>query len=209
MYLCLQNLWLHFTNIQNLLDLIFIEIRKSNSLDLSFLVGLFHLAITSNVVSRWLMDQKEIDVIGIQTFESFIDGIVLFIEAWPYFRLKENILTRHSRVFHSAAHSFFIHVSIGCVNEPIAIFERCKHRRLRFVRAEQESPNPSHRHLDPIVQSYIFHDYFILSTDVCLISVPPNTCDISTPSSASSMAITSSCESMTSAAPAFSLKRSG
>ena len=90
-YLCLEDCRFHLAYIKDFLDLLFIEVGKSDGLHLAFLVCLFHQAVAGHIVSCRLMSQEQINLICIQSLKRLVHFILLLVERVPQLSLQEDL----------------------------------------------------------------------------------------------------------------------
>ena len=113
MYLRLQNSRFHFADVQNLLNLSGCEVGQTDGPYFALLVCPLHQVVSGDIVSGRLMDQQQIDVIGIQPLQCLFHCIRLLIKGWPQLGFQEDFLAGDAGLLNRTAHRFFIHIGIS------------------------------------------------------------------------------------------------
>ena len=149
---------LDFADAQNFFDLLLVEVGQTDGTDFALLVSLFHQAITGNVITGRLVNEQQVDVVGVQTCQRLVHNIGIGVEGRPQLGFEENFLPQQTGLLHGAAHGFFVAVGVGGVDKPCTIVQCAQHGSFSFVRGQQEGADALCRHLDAIVQSNEFHN---------------------------------------------------
>ena len=169
MDLRLENGRLYLADVQNLLDLPGVEVGQADGLHLALLICLFHLLVPGHIVAGGLVDQQQVNIVGIQPLQGLVYCVGLLIETGPQLGLQEDVLAPHTGLFHGPAHCFFVHISVGGVDEPVAALEGAEDGGLRFIRRQQEGPDTRHRHFHAVIQSRKFHTSHPSISEFCRI----------------------------------------
>ncbi len=75
---------------------------------------------------------QQVDVAGVQPFESLVDSVIIFVEGWPELGLEEDVFLRNTRFPDSAAYSLFIDIGVGC-NETVSALESAEDGSFRWL----------------------------------------------------------------------------
>ena len=157
MHLGLQNYRLYLTDIQNLTNLRLAKIGQTDGLDLALFVGFLHQLVTGDIVSSGLVDEQQVNVVGVQPLQCLFHSIRLLVEGRPQLGFQKNLLSGHAGLLHCTTYGLFIDIGVCRVDQAIATRQHIEDGCFRLVRGQKKGSNTCHRHLNSIVQSNIFH----------------------------------------------------
>ena len=133
------------------------EVGDPNGPDLPSLVGLFHGPPGAIVVVEGLVDEQQVNVVGVQPLQCLFHSIRLLVEGRPQLGFQKNLLSGHAGLLHCTTYGLFIDIGVCRVDQAIAIRQHIEDGCFRLVRGQKKGSNTCHRHLNSIVQSNIFH----------------------------------------------------
>ena len=108
------------------------------------------------------MQDHEVDVVAAQALERLVHGGVGLVEARPELGLEEDLLAGAAGVAHAAANGALVDVSVGGVDELVAVVQSVGDGRLRVVGREQEGAQANLGHLDAVVEGNVVHSVSFL-----------------------------------------------
>ena len=100
-----------------------VEVRYANGTELASLVCFFHGAVSTVVVVEGLVDEQQVDVVGLQFAEGFVDGSLCLLipgVGYPHLCHKKQFLARNAALLHRTAHAFLVVVSLRRVYHTVA-----------------------------------------------------------------------------------------
>ena len=71
------------------------------------------LPVASHIVARRLVDEKAVNIIGVEASKRLVHRIRLIIKARSQLRFQENFLARKTRLLHRAVDRLFIHIGVA------------------------------------------------------------------------------------------------
>lgn len=71
------------------------------------------LPVASHIVARRLVDEKAVNIIGVEAGKRLVHRIRLIIKARSQLRFQENFLARKTRLLHRAVDRLFIHIGVA------------------------------------------------------------------------------------------------
>ena len=151
MHFCLKNCGFYFADVQDLLNLLFVEVGQANGLHLTLLVGFLHLPVAGHIIARGLVDQQEVNIVGVQALERLFHRVRLLIKARPQLGFQENLLPGNTGFLHRSADRLLIYIGVGGVDQPVAALKGREHRCFRLIRAEHKGADTGHRHFYSVV----------------------------------------------------------
>ena len=154
--------FLDFADAQNFFDLLLVEVGQTDGTDFALLVSLFHQAITGNVITGRLVNEQQVDVVGVQTCQRLVHSIGIGVEAGPQLGFEENFLPLQAGLLHGAAHGFFVAVGVGGVDQAVAVLQGADAGGLCLVRGQKKCANTGHGHFHAVIESCVFHKRFLL-----------------------------------------------
>ena len=104
-----------------------LEIAHADGADLAVPVGLLHRPPGAEHVAVGLVDQKQVDVVGLQLPEALVDGggsLFLAVVADPDLRHKEYLLAGNAGLCDGIAHAFLVEVGLGRIDETVTDRQR-------------------------------------------------------------------------------------
>ena len=153
----LQNCGLHLADGEDFFHLFNVEIGQANGPDFPLFVGFFHLAIPGDIIACGLVNQQQVNIICVQTGQRLVYCIGILVEAGPQLGFKENFLALQARGFHGPAHSLFIHIGVGSIDQRCTTVQGADNSTFSFVRGQQKGSDALGGHFHAIIQSDIFH----------------------------------------------------
>ena len=105
------------------LILSFIKIRNTNRSDLSCLIGFFKRLIHFQRIFIGLMDQEQVDIIGLQFIQRLLDARPSFLVAGAgavQLCGEKNVLPGQAALLNGLTHNILIVIHLGSVNQAIA-----------------------------------------------------------------------------------------
>ena len=137
-----------------------VEVRDADSANLPRLVRILHRAVRAGIVAHRLVEQHEVDVVGAQAAQAFVDGrrrtLVVHIGN-PDLARDEHVLARNAAFAHGGADAFLVAVRLRRVDEAVAHFQRFRNAALRVLRRRLVDAKPEHRHLHTVIEGFVFH----------------------------------------------------
>ena len=138
-----------------------VEIADTDGFQFSFFISFLHRAVCSDIISHWLMDQIQVDVVHAQIFHGSFDGLLCSLIAgilYPQLGGNKQFLTWYTAFGDRRTHCLLVHISRSCVDQTVSagnciqncLLTLCRIRYLEYTKALQ-------RHLHTIVQFYCFN----------------------------------------------------
>ena len=96
-----------------------IKVGHAYRFHLAGFVCLFHGTISTIIISEWLMDQHQVNIVCLQLAQGFLNRrFCLFISciAYPYFSCDEQFITRNAALYNCVSYAFFVAVSLRRIN---------------------------------------------------------------------------------------------
>ena len=131
-----------------------VEIAQSDSTRLSCLVCLFHGTISSVVITKWLVDKQQVDVVRLQFAKRLVDASCRFLftrVAYPNFGSQEQFLSWNAASADGFAHAFLIIISLRRINRAIPGFQGFRYILLTFRGSNLPNAVTHQRHFDAVV----------------------------------------------------------
>lgn len=113
------------------------EVAHSDGTHLSCLVSLFQVTIGTVAVAVRLVEEHQVDVVGLQFAQTLVDalhGLSVAIVGRPDLGNEEKIITTDAALLPCAAHGFLVEISLRSIYHPIAHAERIQHATLTLIR---------------------------------------------------------------------------
>ena len=114
-----------------------VEVRHADGTQLACFVGFLHgLPCTVIVVER-LVDEQQVDVVGLQFAKRFVDGGFCLLVSGignPDFGDDEQFIARHAAFANGIAHAFLVEIGLCRVDHPIAHADGIHYTPLAFRR---------------------------------------------------------------------------
>ena len=104
-----------------------LEIAHTDGANFSIGVGLLHGPPGPEHVAVSLVDEQQVDVVGLQLAEAFIDGggsLPFAVVADPDFSHQENLLAGYAGLRNGIAYAFLVEVGLGRVDEAVTDRQR-------------------------------------------------------------------------------------
>ena len=99
-----------------------VEVGHANSPQLSLFVCFLHGSVCAVIISKRLMDQHQVKVVGFQLVQGFVDGcLCLFITGvgHPDLAGEEQFLSGYATFLDSIAYRFLVSVGLSGINRAI------------------------------------------------------------------------------------------
>ena len=138
------------------------EVGETECLDFAFLIRLLHQLISFSPVSGRLVEEQQIDIFRIQSFQCFPDCIFIFIDCRPQFCDKEDIFSDNAALFDCSSDTALIHICICRIDQTDTVSECAECRSFGFRRAHQEDTDSCQRHFYSVIQCEVFHTVNLL-----------------------------------------------
>ena len=151
---------LYFGVFRHIHEAVGIEVREADGTYLSVPHGFLHSPPRARIVAERLVDKQQVDVVGAQLAERFIDatgGFFLSGIGNPYFRREEQFAARHTAFGDRCAHALFIVIRLRRVNQPITCADGIKYATLALFERYLKHSISQYRHFDAVIQFYCFH----------------------------------------------------
>ena len=128
-----------------------LEVAHADGAELAVAVGLLHGAPGAEHVAVSLVDEQQVDVVGLQFAQALVDaagGALLAAVADPHLGGEEDVLAPDAALCDGLADAFFVEIGLYRVDEAVAHLQRVADATLRLLR----------RHLErTIAQQWRFH----------------------------------------------------
>ena len=115
-----------------------VEVRYADGTELACLVCFFHSTVGAVVVVERLVDEQQVDVVGLQLAEGFVDrSLCLLIPGvgYPHLCHKKQFLARDATLLHRTAHALLVVVSLRRVYHPVAHAQGIRHAAFTLFRS--------------------------------------------------------------------------
>ena len=142
-----------------------IKIADADGAQLASTVGLFHRAVGAVIVAERLVNQQQIDVVGVQLLQRTVDGGLCHLVSGvgdPHLGGQEQLVPRHAAFLDGGAHRLLVAVGLGGIDGAVAHRDGVQHAAFTFLAADLVDAVAKFWHLDAVVECYIFHHDFIL-----------------------------------------------
>ena len=113
------------------------EVAHSDGTNLSCLVSFFQVTIGTVAVAVRLVEEHQVDVVGLQFAQTLIDALhslSVAIVGRPDLGNEENLITIHAAFLPCVAHGFLVEISLRSIYHPIAHAESIQHTTLTLIR---------------------------------------------------------------------------
>ena len=144
-----------------------IKVAHADSADRACLVGLFHGAPGTYVITQRLVDEVEIEIVESQFFHGGAQGLLGSFVAGvlhPELGGDEEILPGHAALLQGRTHGFFVEIGGSCVDEAVAARDGVQNGLLTLPAVRDlKHPESFHGHLHAVIQHCIFHDFLSLA----------------------------------------------
>ena len=141
-------------------EVVGVEVRNADSPQFSLLVRLLQCAVCTVAVAEGLVQQHQVDVVGLQAAQALVDGgfgLFVTVVGDPHFRHEENLSAVDAAAAHGVAHALFVMVSLRRVNHAVADAQRIRNATLALGGRNLIDAVTHLRHLDAVVQFDRFH----------------------------------------------------
>ena len=139
-------------------DLVLREVGQAQASDLARLDRPLHRLVRPDVVAHGLVQEQEVDVIGAEPRERFVDCLVrVRVDAGLELRDEVNFLAGNAAALHAAPDRLFVHVGVRRIDHAVAVAQRVVDRLLRLIGLHQKGADAAKRGFRAVVQSDVFH----------------------------------------------------
>ena len=146
--------WLQLCIVGEVEETACLEVAHTDSSHLTFTIGFLHGAPSAEDVAIGLMNEQQVDVVGLQLAQALVDalgGFFLAIVRNPDLRHEKQILAFHPTLAPRIAHAFLVLVGLCRVYQSIAHAQSICHATFTLVRANQKHAVAQGRHLNTVV----------------------------------------------------------
>ena len=161
--------WLDFHIVGKVEETACLEVRNTDGTNLSCAISLFHGSPRAKHVAVGLMDEQQVDIIGLQPAQAFVNTLGGFFFAGirnPHFCHEEQVLALQSTLAPGIAHALFVLISLGCVYQAITHTQRIAYATFTLVRAHQKHSVAQGWHFNAIIQFNGFHHLQLFNNQV-------------------------------------------
>ena len=141
------------------------KVGNADGTNFSGVVELLHGAVGAVIIAEGLVDQQQVQVIGLQLAQGFLNGSLgLFVTGVgdPHLRGQEELLAGQAARGQRFAHAFLVAVGLGRVDAAVAHVDGVQHAALGVLRRGLVDAVAQLRHLDAVVQCNVFHSKCLL-----------------------------------------------
>ena len=127
--------------------------------------GFFHGAVSAVIIAEGLVDEKQVDVIGPQPSERFVNAARRFFVAGvgnPDFRGDEKLFAGNAAFADGVPDAFFVVVRLRRVDGAVARLQRFRYEAFALFRFDLPDAVADHGHFDAVVQSDVLFHHLVL-----------------------------------------------
>ena len=155
----------YFYKLAQIDEAVGVKVRNADGTHFAGLVGLLHGPIAAIVVVEGLVDQQQINIVGLELAQGLVNGgLGLFIASVgnPHFGGEEQLLPGYAALGNGLAHAFLVVVGLGRVNGAVTHADGVGYTAFALCRVYLIYTIAQLGHLYAVVQCDKFHDTFLL-----------------------------------------------
>jgi hypothetical protein len=143
-----------------------LKVGKPDRFDFALLNQFFHRTLFAIHIAKWLMDEIQVNVIQLQTFQGPFKGFeraFITIALDPEFCGDEQFSPCNAALFDTPANCFFVHVRGGGVNMTVSRFNGIHHASFTFGWiSDLKNTETENGDFNAIVQFYSLHHFLLM-----------------------------------------------
>ena len=131
-----------------------IEVAHADGSYLTFTIRTLHSSVRTIVIAERLMDQEQVNIVGLELLQTFEDGGISLLFARisdPDLRHYEEFGARHATLGDGLTYTLFILIGLSRIDHPVAYTDGIQDTALSFLRIDLVYAIAQLRHLHTII----------------------------------------------------------